>query len=219
MPITSALIGGGANLVGGLIKSIVGSGQKRQGKKILNGLQYPTESIPQEEIENQNLARQQAATGLPSEQYNNAMRDIQRQQLVAIRSAHDRRGGLAAISGIQAGTNDATNNLNAIDAQQKIRNQNQLMGVNNTLASWKDKVWQNNVRDKYNQDRSYAMGLIGVGNQNFVGGIDQGLAGVGKAASGYLTATGGMKGGMGTNGLVVDSTNQSPYGNNYNTYG
>lgn len=216
MPVT--LIGGGANLVGGIIKGIVGAGQKKQGKKILNGLQYPTESIPGEIVQNKNLAEQQAAAGLPSEQYNNAMRDIQRQQLMAIRSAHDRRGGLAAVSGIQQGTNDATNNLNSIDAQQKIRNQNQLMNANNTLAGWKDKIWQNNVMGKYNQQYNYGMGLLGMGNQNFVGGIDQGLAGVGKAASGYLTGTGGLKNG-GINNLTVDNTDQSPYGNNYNTYG
>lgn len=184
MPATAALIGGGVNLVGGLIKGIVGGGQRRRGRKLLNSLQYPTESIPQEEYQNQQLAQQQAASGLPSEQYNNAMRDIQRQQMTAIRNAHDRRGGLGLISTIQQGSNDATNNLNAQDASLRLQNQRNLMNVNNQLAGWKDKVWQNNVLNKYNRDYAYGMGLVGMGNQNFIGGVDQALSGVGQGIYG-----------------------------------
>lgn len=184
MPATAALIGGGVNLVGGLIKGIVGGGQRRRGRNLLNSLQYPTESIPQEEYQNQQLAQQQAASGLPSEQYNNAMRDIQRQQMTAIRNAHDRRGGLGLISTIQQGSNDATNNLNAQDASLRLQNQRNLMNVNNQLAGWKDKVWQNNVLNKYNRDYAYGMGLVGMGNQNLMSGIDQGLSGIGQGIYG-----------------------------------
>lgn len=184
MPVTASLIGGGVNLLGGLFKGLVGGGQKKKGNKILNGLQYPTEQVPGEEIENQNLARQQAATGLPSEQYANAMKNIQRQQLVALRGAQDRRGGLASIAGIQQGTNDATLNLDAKNAQMKVANQQNLMNTNNRLASWKDKVWQNNVMGKYNQQYNYGMGLLGAGNQNVAGGLDQATAGFGRIAAG-----------------------------------
>lgn len=186
MPVTAGLIGGGAKLLGGLFKGIVGGGQKRKGRKLLNSLTDPVEAIPQEEIENQNLARQQAATGLPSDQYANAMKNIQRQQLVALRGAHDRRGGLGLIGGIQQGTNDATLNLDVADSKQRIANQNNLMNVNNRLAGWKDKVWQNNVKDKYNRDRSYAMGLIGSGNQNVASGLDDAISGAGMGANGLF---------------------------------
>lgn len=188
MPAT--IISSAGNAIGGTIKALVGIGQRKKGNKLLNSLQYPTEAVPAEEIENQNIARQQAATGLPSEQYNNAMKNIQRQQLLAIKSSHDRRGGLGSIAGIQQGTNDATMNLDVADAKQKITNQNNLMNVNNRLASWKDKVWQANVKDKYNRDYAYGMGLVGQGNQNLYSGIDQYFAGAGKAASG-LTGNGG----------------------------
>ena len=63
-------------------------------------------------------------------------------------------------------------------------NQNNLMNQNNRLASWKDKVWQNNVKDKYSQQYNYGMGLMGMGNQNMVSGLDKGLEGFGRAASG-----------------------------------
>lgn len=196
------VIGIGTGLVGGLIKGLVGGKQKRQGNKILNGLQYPTEQVPGEEIENQNIARQQAATGLPSEQYQNAMQNIQRQQLSAIRGAHDRRGGLGAIAGIQQNTNDANLNLDVADSKQKIANQNNLMNVNNRLASWKDKVWQNNVMGKYNQQYGYANSLLGAGNQNVSSGVDQALAGFGMGAAGLYGNTAGLFGnGSGSSGL------------------
>lgn len=219
MPVTAALVGGGLNLVGGLVKGIVGKSQKNQGNKILSGLQYPTESVPGEEIQNQNLAQQQAGTGLPSDQYEQAMRNIQRQQLVSIQGSQSRRGGLGSIAGIQQGTNDATLNLDTADAKQKIANQNNLMKVNNSLASWKDKVWQNNVKGKYNQQYNYGMGLVGQGNQNLVGGVDQSIAGGGQAAYGSGLYGGGVFGGGMNNstGLVGNipgtyQNQQSPTG-------
>lgn len=195
MPVTAAQAG--SQQIGGWLKTAIGAGQKRQGKKLLKGLEYPNEVVPQEEIENQALARQQAATGLPSEQYANAMKNIQRQQLMALRSAHDRRSGTGAIAGIQQGTNDATLNLDTADARQKILNQHNLMTVNNRLAGWKDRVWQNNIKDKYNRDYNYAMGLIGVGNQNAFSGIDQTFGAqttAGSAISG--NGAGGSSGGL-----------------------
>ena len=101
MPVTAGLIGGGANILGGAIKGLLGGGQKRKGRKLLDSLQYPTEGLPSEVTENQILAKQQAATGLPSEQYANAMKNIQRNQLMALRGAHDRRGGLAVLPQVQ----------------------------------------------------------------------------------------------------------------------
>lgn len=166
---------GGAGIVGGLLKGIVGGGQRKQGKKILaqaDKLGAFNEQVPTE-ITNA------AATGLPSEQYNQAMQNIQQQQLMAIQGAHNRRAGIGSIAGIQGATNAANLNLDVKNAMA--RQQNQLR-----LGSWKDKVWQNNVKGKYNQQYNYGMGLLGAGNQNLVSGIDQGLAGVGSAAYGLM---------------------------------
>jgi hypothetical protein len=173
------LIIGGASLVGGALKSLIGGGQKKQGNQVLNQanqLGAFNEQVPTE-ITNA------AATGLPSEQYNQAMQNIQQQQLMAIQGAQSRRAGIGAIAGIQGATNSANLNLDVKNAQAKQQNQN-------TLASWKDKVWQNNVKSKYNQQYNYGMGLLGAGNQNLVGGIDQGLAGLGSAAYGLYGGSG-----------------------------
>lgn len=166
----------GAQAVGGIIKGIAGLAQKHKANKLLGNLQFPNEQIPQEIVN-------AAATGLPSEQYNLAMKNIQRNQLAAIRGTQDRRSGIAAISGIQQGTNDATLNLDAKNAEARQANQFR-------LASWKDKIWQTNIKDKYNRDYGYAMQLKGMGNQNLFGGFDQ-IAGAGTTLGGGLFGTGG----------------------------
>lgn len=182
MPV-GGLISGGVGLVGGLVKGILGGGQKRKGKKLLNSLQFPEEQLATELTENQNIARQRASQGLPSEQYATAMKGIQRNQLSAFKQAKDRRGGLGSIATIQQGTNDASLNLNAKDAAMRVDNEGRLMDVNNQIAGWKSKLFDLNKRDKYKNDYNYAMGLIGSGNQNIAGGIDQAVAGIGQGVS------------------------------------
>src|SRR6185503_16235538 len=192
MPVTLGIAGAG--LVGGLIKGIVGHKQKKEGKNILaqaDKMGAFNEQVPTE-ITNA------AATGLPSEQYNQAMQNIQQQQLMAIQGAHNRRAGIGLIPSITNATNSADLNLDVKNAEA--RQQNQLR-----LASWKDKVWQNNVKGKYNQQYNYGMGLLGAGNQNLVGGIDQGLAGIGQGVicGGYGTGLLGKGSGLNNSTTTV----------------
>jgi len=196
----------GANAASGLISGITGLIQKGKANKMLKKLQYPTESMPNEIIQNQRLAQTRAAEGLPSEQYNQAMKNIQRQQLMALRGAHDRRGGLGSLSAIQQGTNDSTLNLDVANAQQRLANEGQLMNVNNQVAGWKSRLFNSNVRDKYNRDYNYAMGLLGMGNQNLVGGIDKISAG----GLGLLSGGGGFGGGQGSEAQMFGGSGLSP---------
>lgn len=189
-----------AGAAGGLLTGITGLIQKGKANKMLKNLQYPTEEIPQEVFQNQNLAQTRASTGMPSEQYNLAMKNLQRQQLTALRGANDRRGGLVALPNILQATDDASLKLDANNAQQRIANERNLMSVNNQVAGWKDKVWQHNVSDKYNRDYQYAMSLKGAGNQNLAGGLD-------KLGGGLMYGLGsglfGGKGGSSASGLVA----------------
>lgn len=194
-----------ANVASGLISGITGLSQQHKARKMLDKLQFPTETMPAEYIENQNLARQQAATGLPSEQYTKAMRDIQRSQLLALRSANDRRGGLGVLPGLTQSTNDATLNLNAQDAAMRLANQRNLMNVNNQVAGVKRSLFDVNQRAKYKQDYGYAMGLLGAGGQNLTTGL-------GNLATGGLSLFGGgMGGGNRGGGGYADVTLRPDY--------
>ena len=175
------LIIGGVSAASGLISGITGLFQKNKGKKLLKNLHYPTETIPQELLQNQQQARINANVGMPSEQYNQAMRNIQRQQLMALRGAQDRRGRLAVLGGLQQGANDALLKLDSENAQQRLNNQRALYGINTQVANTRRDLFDKNVRQKYIQDYNYAQGLIGAGNQNFVGGLDKITSGAGQA--------------------------------------
>lgn len=162
--------------VGAIVGGLIGAGQRSKGKRLLRDI--GEEKVPEDILRNQALAQQMAAEGMPSEQYQRAMRNIQRQQLMALRSANSRRSALAALPAIQGGTNDATLNLDATDAQQRVANTRQLMNVNNQVGNIKRQIWER----KWN----YAMGLMGVGNQNIAGAIDRGIGAVGEGLDYFL---------------------------------
>lgn len=166
-----------APVVGGLISAFTGHNQKKEAKDELSRLSYPEEDVPQEFVQGQSIAEELAATGMPSEQYNQAMRNIQRQQLTALRYANDRRGGFAVLPQILQGTNDATLSLDAKDAEQRLAAKRNLISYKTMIGGQKRDLFDKNIRDKYNRDYNYSMGKLGVGNTNFVSGLDKILAG------------------------------------------
>lgn len=201
-----------ANIIGGALGGLIGGGQRKKARTSLAGMQYPIEQIPDEVLQNQNQANQMAGQGLPSEQYNKSMRDIQRQQLMMLRRGQDRRGGLMVLPGVLAAGNDATLNLNAADADRRIGNQRYAQTVNNQVAGWKSDLFDKNVRQKYDRDYNYNMSLLGAGNENLFGGLDRGIAGLGELGAGLFGGTRRRR----TGGLT---TNQYPAASGGRTYG
>jgi hypothetical protein len=159
-----AVVGAGSALIGGL--------QRNKANKLFGQNPYPIQNVPQAELDNQQLALQMANEGLPSQQYANAMTNIQRQQASALRSAADRKAGVGLIGPIQQNTNNAVANLDVANAQARIKNRMALMGVNNRLAGYQQAAWDWNNKNKYNQNYNYAMNLQGAGNANIMHGID-----------------------------------------------
>lgn len=194
MPVTqllmSSLSGGGnsnqgagqglSNIASGIFSGIVGLSQKRKARNALANLHRPEYEIPNEVLQNQKMAQMAAAQGLPSEQYNQAMQSIQRQQNRGLAAATSRRGALMALPGIQQQANDALLNLNVKNAQARMANRQQLYGINNQVAGYRDKAFQINKMQPYQQDYNYNMDLLGMGNQNFYSGIDKLLGGGGQ---------------------------------------
>ncbi len=173
------LAGAAGSILGAGISLLTGGKQKRQGRALINQ-KYPEYGIPSE-------VTQAAAEGLPSEQYAQAMKNINRNQVAAMGSAQSRRAGVGMIGKVQQGTNDATGDLDVANA--KARQQNQLR-----LGEYKDKKWKLNVKDKYDRDYNYGMQLLGAGNVNSTGGMDKLGAGLGMGA---IAGAGAFKGGGG----------------------
>lgn len=177
----------GVAVVGAGTKIAQSAAQKKKAKSLLaaNGDQ-PIEQIPEAALQNQRQATLGANVGMPSEQYNQAQKNLQRQQSIILSRANDKRGGLALLAGTEQGYNDSIDKLNVADAQARIQNQKTLYGINNNIANWQNKTWQNNVNDKWQRQNTYAMSLLGIGNQNQANGIDQLESAAGQSANAYL---------------------------------
>jgi len=190
-------IGAGAQGLSALINGVTGIFQRAKGRRLLKQAgESPLQHIPTEVLQNQQQAQINANQGLPREQYNQAIKNLQRQQMMALRGALDRRGGLATLAGNQQAFNDSLTNLDVENAKARIKNQNTLYGINNNVAGWKDKIWNNNVKAPWERKYQYAQSLIGSGNQNATTGLDQlGAAGLQYAAGGGF----GRRRGGGTN--------------------
>lgn len=165
---------GAANIAGGLISGVTGYFQKRKAKKLLQAAgEQPIYNIPQEILKNQKQAELNAQEGMPSQQYNNAMKNIQRAQTNALSSSLDRRSALMALPRLQQQATDAYGNLDAQDAQMRRQNQQTLYNVGNTTAQYRDKAWNTNELQPWQRKYNYGMQLLGAGNQNFTGGLEK----------------------------------------------
>lgn len=178
-----------AGLVVGVGTSVYeGIKQKNEASRLAGQNPYPIQDTPQAEKDNQGIARQMANEGLPSQQYALAMKNIDRSRTAAMRDAYDRRGGLGLIGQIQQNTNDAKARLDAQNANARIQNQRQLIGVNNRVAAYQQSNFNWNQKNLYNQNYNYSQQLQGAGNANIVHGIDSLGAGLIQGAARGLFA-------------------------------
>ena len=122
MPAGGLLTAGVAQGAGALISGITGFFQRRQAKKLLAQNPYPTEAIPEGVQANQQIAQNLANEGLPSQQYQQGVKNIERSQNAALAAATDRRSAVGQIGAIQGQTNDAMANLDVANAQARLQN-------------------------------------------------------------------------------------------------
>lgn len=206
IPGVGTLIGGVGGAAIGLASGLFG---KKKANNILKANPYPTQPLPEEVAANQQIAQGEATQGLPSEQYEAAKRNIQRNQAAAVSAAGTSPGGAVRnIGAIQQASNDASANLDAQNAEARRQNISQLLGVNQQAASWKDKLFDWNSRQKYIQNYNYGMGLLGQSNQNIIGGADKLLGtAAGAAASGVF---GGGRTGTATSAIAPPAYQYNP---------
>lgn len=165
-------------VAGGLIGGVTGFFQKKKANALLKQNPYPNMPVPPEVLANQQQAERMADEGMPSEQYEQAQKNIQRQQATAIQATQDRRSGTAAVGAIQQGTNDAIGQLDATSAGIRRQNQLNLQSVNNNVADYRTRAFDWNQKGKYLQNYQYGMSLLGSGNASMFAGADKILGGL-----------------------------------------
>jgi hypothetical protein len=200
---SAALIAAAGKGTEGLISGITSFFQNKKAKKLEDENIRPTEQIPQGVRDNQEIAKFLAQTGMSGPEYLQQQKNIQESASVATTAATDRRSGVATIGAIQAGTNNATLNLNSASDQIRRQNIGVLMGANETMAQWQDKIWQWNSRAKYEENAAAIRALKGAAGAN----LNTALNSLGSAGANLATTPHTSSPAMGNNSVPA-SVNQ-----------
>ena len=172
-----------------LVKGVSGIVQASKGRKLAKANVRPQYEIPKEFQQNVAMAENMARTGLPQEQYNNQLNNIQRNQAGALGSFGRRGGATGSLASIVRAGNDATNNLVSQDAQARMQNQRFAFGQRGIMGQQRLAKWDWDKRQKYQENAQAASALQSAGRQNMMGALD-GLSSLGQTA-----IMGGMGGG------------------------
>ena len=162
LPLIGAAIGLGS-IVSGIFRGAKARRLEKQNP-------YPTATVDANIATNQALAQQRARVGLPSEQYNYGLQNIQRNQAGAL-SAAMTSGRPVNIASLLGQTNQATMQLDAQNAQARMNNQMVEMQANEALAAENQRVWQWNKANRYQQMAQRVAQLRSAAQQDIFGGI------------------------------------------------
>lgn len=161
----------------------------------------PDFEIPKEFQQNLAIAENMAQTGMPQQQYNNAVNNIGRNQAGALRQ-FGRTGNQGSLASVLRASNDATMNLDAQDAGARQNNQRFAIGQRGQMGQLQLQKQQWEKIGKYEENANAAAAMQGAGQQNKFGALNS-LSNIGQLAM--------MQGGFGDNASPVANT----FGNNF----
>lgn len=156
------------------IQTGMGIYQTFKGNQMRKSMDRPTYEIPQEILDSLTDAQVQALRGMPAEQKQQYVDNVMRSQQASLDAMGDRKGGLAGLAGVQQTAIDAYRNMLSMDAQQRQANEQALQNTRGVVAGFKDKEFDYNQAQPYDQTMAAAEGMIGSGIQNTFGGIQAG---------------------------------------------
>jgi hypothetical protein len=177
----ASAVSAGVSGVGAILSGIL---QTSKANRLEKRTVRPTYTVPTQVGQNVNISKTMAQSGLPDEQYNNAVSGINRNQASAFNAIRGNTNGLLGVNNIVTASNDAVNNLNVADGQAKIRNINTYMNQNQNAADYTDKAFQYNKADKYAEVAAKIAQLRRGGNTSLFNGIN----GASQIAGSYLNS-------------------------------
>jgi hypothetical protein len=184
----AAGIASGVGVLGGLFS---GGAQKKKGRRMLAEAQKldPGYQIPKEFEQNLAQSENMARVGMPSQEYNLAGTNIQRNTQAGLRQLGRMSNPFAGIAGLQRGQNDAFARLDAQNANVRRQNILQAMGARRDLAGQKLNA-QQYQQQKYFDAVNQANAMIGAGIQS----QNQAFSGLTQAASQGAATYASLKG-------------------------
>lgn len=163
-----AAIGG----IASLINTGVGLWQGSKANKMASRLNRPTQNVQQEFLDNSAEAQNMAKVGMSQDQYNQGQSNIGRNITSGLRMLGSRANPLNGVNSLVRASNDATNNLNAQDANMRQRNMLNAMQQRSILGGQKQQAWNWNSRDAYGEKLAEIQALRGSGMANVGNGIN-----------------------------------------------
>lgn len=166
-----------AAFIGPAIQGALGIGQMAFGaiqsskaKKALANLERPEYEIPEEILQNLSAAERMALEGLPAQERQLFLEDIQ--QAIATGGAQltDRGLGVAGVTGLVQQQTDALRGLLQMDVSARREGQAAVATARGSLASFKEKQFQVNQLDPFLQESLRLQALQGAGIQNVMTG-------------------------------------------------
>ncbi len=164
MPVSLSAINAGIN-------GAVGIAQYIKGQKIAKQNKRPSYEIPSEIKDNLSQAELQALEGLPPEQKQQYIENIQRQENFGLNALGDRKAGLTGLATLTQQGNDANKSLLSMDAAAKMENEKKLIDTRSEMAGFKDKQFELNKLLPFQAKSEAAQGLKGAGLQNISGAL------------------------------------------------
>lgn len=162
--------GGGATVTLGAAQTAYGLYKQRKNKR-------PTYEIPDEVKQNLTDAQHSALQGLPEEQRQMFLSNLERGAAMGLNQMRGRKGGLAGIAALNQNQNDAYGNLLSMDSAARMQNKGVLMQQRGVMADYKDQAFQLNKLNPYYEQTAQNQAMIGAGMQNMSQGFQSSNSG------------------------------------------
>lgn len=172
---------GSATVTAGAIQYFKGKSDQKKNKR-------PDYQIPDEVNQNLSLEQRMALQGLPQEQKQQYIDNIQRNSSNSLRELGTRNAGLAGVATANQQQGDAYQNLLGMDSQARMANQKGVIDANQNLANYRDQAFQTNQLNPYYEKTAQNQAMMGAGLQNIGKGVQLGGSGFssyGKSNGGY----------------------------------
>ena len=172
------------SLAASAAQGIYGAYQYQKGLKQAELLERPEYEIPEEIRQNLTQAQLMSLEGLPTEQKQQFVENVQRTMQTGLRGVSERGMGIAGIEGLAQQQIDAYRTLLGQDVADRQANLGNLAQARGKLAGFKEREFDINKMQPYIQDYLQAQAMMGAGSQNIMGGVRSGLMGLGQLGEG-----------------------------------
>lgn len=168
MPIPLGLLAAG---IPSLVKGVSGLFQIGKGNRLARQNVRPVQTVNENIAKNVALAEQMEQVGLPQEQYNQALQNINRNQSGALMSLGRSANPSAGLASLLRASNDAALGLDVQNANTRLNNQRFAFGQRANLAQEQKDVFNWNNKMRYTENAAAAQALKGSGIQNAFGAL------------------------------------------------